>query len=420
MSAGAGNRRCWGMTDLARIRALLDQRRPGHALPQAFYNDPAIFAFDVEAIYGQSWIMAGFEAELPSPGSTLALTIGRSPVVVARGRDGALRAFHNSCRHRGAQICADGLSRRPRLVCPYHQWAYDLEGKLVHAARMGDGFDPSEYGLRPVALRAIAGTIYVCLSDAPPDFDDFHDQFEPLLAPHQLHRGKVAHQMTLVEKANWKLVMENARECYHCASNHPELAATFPIMRRSLSADEQQEITDAFSARMAEQGLPTGPVEGAWWQAGRFPLNPGTQSMTMDGRPCVKRTIGRVGNGDVGSLRWALEPHSFAHALGDYVFMFSAMPTAPEETVVTAKWLVSEDAVEGVDYTLPELTELWDRTNLQDRALAENNQRGVNSSGFVPGPYSPEAEGLVLRFVDWYCGAARAQIGRREAALAAA
>ncbi len=394
------------MTDLARIRALLDQRRPGHALPREFYTDPDIFEFDIEAIYHRSWIMVGFEAELPSPGCTLALTVGRSPVVVVRGRDGALRAFFNSCRHRGAQICADGLAKRPRLVCPYHQWAYDLQGNLVHASRMAPDFDPAEHALRPVALRTIAGTIYVCLADTPPAFDAFHDRFEPMLAPHQLHRGKVAYEMTLVERANWKLVMENARECYHCAVNHPELSVTFPVGRRSLAVAEQQKLSEAFNARMAEQDLPSAPVEGSWWQAGRFPLNEGTQSLTMDGKPCVSRTMGRLGGGDVGSLRWALEPHSFAHALGDYVFMFSAMPTAPEETVVTAKWLVSADAVEGVDYTIPRLTELWDRTNLQDRALAENNQRGVRSAGFVPGPYSPEAESLVLRFVDWYCGKA--------------
>jgi Rieske 2Fe-2S family protein len=397
------------MADLSRIRLLLDQRRPGHALPQQFSTDPAIFAFDVDRIYGSSWIMVGFETELPSPGSTLALTIGRSPVLVVRGRDDVLRAFHNSCRHRGAQICADGLSRRPRLVCPYHQWAYDLEGRLVNATRMGGDFDPEEHALVPVSLRTVAGTVYVCLSDTPPAFDDFHDALEPMLAPHQLHRAKLAHEMTLVEKANWKLVMENARECYHCASNHPELAKTFPILRRSLSADEQREITDAFATRMVEHGLPSGPAEGSWWQAGRFPLNPGTTSMTLDGEPCVGRTMGRVGNGDVGSLRIAVEPHCFTHVLGDYAIMFSAMPTAPEETVVTAKWLVSGDAVEGMDYTVDGLTELWNRTNLQDRALAENNQRGVRSSGYRPGPYSPEAETLVLRFVDWYCRTVREQ-----------
>ena len=395
------------MLDLQRIRTLLDQRRPGHALPQEFYTDPDILRFDMEAIYGRSWILAGFEAELPEPGCTLALTIGRNPVVVVRGRDGALRAFHNSCRHRGAQICAPGAARRPRLVCPYHQWAYDLEGRLVNATRMPEWFDPAEHSLRPVALRTVAGTVYICLADQPPEFDDFHDRFAPLLAPHKLAEGKLAHVMTLVERANWKLVMENARECYHCATNHPELSITFPVGRRSLSVEEQASVNAGFTARMAEQGLACGPEEGKWWQAGRFALNPGTRSLTLDGEPCVARTFGDLGNGDVGSLRWALEPHSFAHAVGDYVFMFSAMPTGPEETIVTAKWLVSADAVEGRDYTVAGLTELWDRTNLQDRALAENNQRGVNSAGFVPGPYSEQAESLVLRFVDWYCDTAR-------------
>ncbi len=408
------------MLDLARIRRLLDQRRPGHSLPQAFYTDPDILQFDMEAIYGRSWIMAGFEAELPEPGCTLALTIGRNPVVVVRGRDGALRAFHNSCRHRGAQICAPGAARRPRLVCPYHQWSYDLEGHLVNAPRMPDWFQASEHSLRPVALRTVAGTVYICLDEQPPQFDDFHDRFEPMLAPHQLGRAKVAHVATLVEKANWKLVMENARECYHCAVNHPELSVTFPVGRRSLSQEEQASLQTGFAARMAEQGLPCGPEEGSWWQAGRFSLNPGTSSLTLDGQPCVKRTIGDVGNGDVGSLRWALEPHSFAHALGDYVFMFSAMPTGPEETVVTAKWLVSADAVEGEDYTVAGLTELWDRTNLQDRELAENNQRGVNSQGFVPGPYSEQAESLVLRFVDWYCDTTRRYLDTHAPAREAA
>jgi len=131
------------MADLARIRALLDQRRPGHALPQEFYTDRDVFEFDLEAIHARHWIMVGFEVELPEPGCTLATSIGRNPVVIVRGRDDVLRAFHNSCRHRGAQICAPGAARRPRLVCPYHQWAYDLEGNLVHASRMPDWFEPA-------------------------------------------------------------------------------------------------------------------------------------------------------------------------------------------------------------------------------------------------------------------------------------
>ena len=101
-------------------------------------------------------------------------------------------------------------------------------------------------------------------------------------------------------------------------------------------------------------------------------------------------------------------------AAGDFLFMFSAMPVAPDETVVTAKWLVHRDAVEGVDYDLERLTELWNVTNLQDRDLVENNQRGVNSLGYRPGPYSPEAELLTQRFTDWYVATAKAYLERLD------
>ena len=398
------------MPNLQTIRSLLDQRRPGHTLPRALYLDQDVYEFDLDAVFGQSWIMVGFEVELAGPGAYLSTVVGRSPVLVVRGRDGVLRGFHNSCRHRGAQICEIGSGRRPRLVCPYHQWAYDLDGSLVKADRMQASFDPAQHGLRPIHVETVAGSIYVSVADQPPDFAPFRDQVGPLLEPHDLRNAKVALEGTLVEAANWKLVMENARECYHCSVRHPELSRTFPVTRRSLSEDEERSITDAFADRMRDRGLGIGPVEGSWWQAGRFALNPGVVSMSMDGAPVVAKPLGAVGDGDVGSMRWALEPHSFAHALGDYVFFFSAMPTGPLETVVTAKWLVHKDAVEGVDYHADRLGELWNRTNDQDRQLAENNQRGVNSVGYVPGPYSEEAESLVMRFTDWYCNKARAYL----------
>jgi Rieske 2Fe-2S family protein len=126
--------------------------------------------------------------------------------------------------------------------------------------------------------------------------------------------------------------------------------------------------------------------------------------------------------GDIGSLRWAVEPHAFCHAYGDHLFMFSAFPVAPDETIVVSKWLVHKDAVEGVDYDVERLAALWTKTNLQDRDLVENNQRGVNSLGYLPGPYSQDAESLAIGFVDWYCARARAYLAERlgEPAPAAA
>jgi Rieske 2Fe-2S family protein len=395
------------MPDFAFIDQLLKQRRPGYSLPQGLYNDPRALEFDLEAVFYRRWLVVGFDVELPSAGSYLALTIGTSPIVIVRQKDGSLAGFFNSCRHRGAQVCENGHGRAARLVCPYHHWTYDLGGKLVYASRMGDDFDPTQFSLRPIHVRSAGGVLHVCLAEKPPSFDTFETELSRMLAPHNLMDAKIAHEATLIEKGNWKLVMENARECYHCALRHPELAVTFPTGAGKHFEQNEPNRVETFTARMERAGIPVGPVEEAWWQAGRFPLNSGNTSMTMDGKLSVKKLMCEREGGDIGSMRWAVEPHSFCHALPDYTLMFFALPLAPNETLVVAKWLVHKDAVEGVDYTVAGLTELWNLTNLQDRDLVENNQRGVNSIGYTPGPYSREAEFLVHRLVDWYCDTAR-------------
>jgi len=150
-------------------------------------------------------------------------------VVIVRGRDGEIRAFHNSCRHRGSQICKAKEGQVAKLVCGYHQWACDLDGKLVWANSMGPDFDATKYGLKPIHLRNLAGLIYICLSDTPPDFDAFARVMQPYLAVHDLSNAKVAQTSTIIEKANWKLVWENNRECYHCTGNHPALCRSFSL-----------------------------------------------------------------------------------------------------------------------------------------------------------------------------------------------
>lgn len=400
----------FAVLDLPRIDALLRERRPAHTLPQALYIDPRSFDFDMEAIYRQSWLMAGMDCELPRTGSYLSMMIGKWPVVITRDRDGEIRAFHNSCRHRGSMICAPGSGTAPKLVCPYHRWTYDLDGSLFAAGRMPDDFVKAEHGLKPVALRNVDGALFICLSDTPPAFDDFGEMLGTYAAQHHLKDAKLAFESVLVEDANWKLVMENARECYHCGTGHPQLAKTFPVgMSRHFDIGEDARLI-AFAGTMEASGLPTAPVEGHWWQIARFALNDGCVSISDDGRHLSKRLMCDRNGGNVGSLRWAIDPHCFAHATADHVFMFSAMPVGPNETQVRGKWYVHKDAVEGVDYDIASLTKLWTQTNLQDKELAENNQVGVNSLGYTPGPYSQEAEMLAQRFTDWYCDKARAYV----------
>ncbi len=396
--------------NLNRIDSLFKQRRTAHTLPQALYTDQDAFDFDMLAIYGESWLMVGMDCELPKTGSYISMMVGKWPVIITRDKSGEIRAFHNSCRHRGSMICPPGSGTAPKLVCPYHRWTYDLDGSLFAANRMADDFEKADHGLKPVALRNVEGALFICLSDNPPAFDDFGEKLAAYVAPHNLRDAKLAHQSVLVENANWKLVMENARECYHCGTSHPALAKTFPVeMSRHFDSGEDARIK-AFAATMDANGLPYAPVEGHWWQVARFALNEGCVSISRDGQHLSKKLMCEANNGDIGSMRFALDPHCFVHCTADGVFLFSAMPVGPNETHVYSKWYVHKDAVEGVDYDLDTLTDLWTKTNLEDKQLAENNQVGVNSIGYTPGPYSQEAEMLAQRFTDFYCDKAHAYI----------
>ena len=144
-------------------------RREGFTLPQPFYIDPAYFRLDMEMIWYRDWLFVGHDCEL-TPGSFMTVQIGDYSVILVRDLKGTIRAFHNTCRHRGSRICAAEKGAAVRLVCPYHQWSYDLDGRLLFARQVAEGFDKSAYGLKAVACESVAGYLFVCLAETPPDF----------------------------------------------------------------------------------------------------------------------------------------------------------------------------------------------------------------------------------------------------------
>lgn len=400
------------MSTAEKMRALLTQRRRGFSLPQGLYLDPEVHDFDRRAVFERHWLQAGLLSQIPRPGDYFTFDVGPSSVIVLRNEDGGIGAFFNTCRHRGARLCREKAGRMGRrLVCPYHHWSYDLQGRLAQAPRMHAQFEREGIRLAPVRVETVAGLIFVCLGEDAPEFGPFRAALEPMLEPYELIHAKVAHTVTLIERANWKLVMENARECYHCRAGHPELMRSFSDFTAPDVSGRTQEWLAAFNARCEARGLKTGSTIGPWYELERIPLNEGARSYTMDGHPAVAKQLGRIGDGDVGVMWWALQPNGFNHVASDYGFFFQALPTGPMETTVTGTWVVHEDAVEGVDYDLARLIAVWTATNDQDRALSENNQRGVESLGYVPGPYSQTSEQLTLRFVEWYCGAAERYLG---------
>ena len=401
------------MYSLNRVRQVLVERRPGHTLPRPLYADPEMFAFDLDAIWHRKWIFAGVEAAIRAPGEWFTLDIAETSVIVLRDHDGDVRAFFNACRHRGSRICTAERGRSARLICPYHQWAYDLDGALASARMMPADFNNAEYGLRPVHVELLGGTIYVCLADNPPDFSAMRAALGPLMAPHELADAKVATISTIIERGNWKLVMENARECYHCAVRHRDLVSVFRDF-----VDPKDPDVVAHGERMRAMGLDCGPVRGETYRAIRLPLGQGAQTTSTDGKFIGPKTLGRLADRDIGSLRWQSYPNTFNHAFGDSALMVRFLPIGPQETQVTTFFLVPADAEEGRDYDVGHLANVWLKTNDEDRELVETNQRGVNGLGYVPGPYSLDGERGTAEFIDWYCETANRHVA--PAARAAA
>ncbi len=390
--------------DCVWLRERCASRRVGFSLEADLFTSEQAFRADAQ-VFRRNWVFAGAVAELRDLGSFFTLTLFRDPIVVLRDLGGIIRAFHNVCRHHGAKVCLEERGQARRLHCTYHHWSYRLDGNLAAARGMPPGFDNTDYPLKPIAVEVIGGMIFVCLAQDPPSSAAFRDAVSPYLAPHAADRTKVAYRSTIVERANWKLVIENNRECYHCPGNHPEfLAASYEA-----ALPDDPRASQAFAANLAthqaeweEMELRHLPVDGGvHFRCLRLPLKPDFASFTLDGQPGCRRLLGDLESPRLGSLRMFRPPNSWNHYLADHIINFRVLPLSPTETAVQTLWLVHEDAVEGVDFDVEHLTEVWTKTNDQDRRLVEMNQEGISSSAYEPGPQSEE-EFLVAEFQSWY------------------
>lgn len=384
----------------------LNDRQAHIGLAGEFFTDLNLFETELQAIHYREWLFVAHTAELPTPGSFVTVQIGAYPVVLVRDTHDVIRAFHNACRHRGATVCEAAKGSASRLVCPYHQWTYHLDGRLQSARQMSAEIDRTRLGLKPVACEIVAGYIFISLAAEPPEFGPHRDWIAAYCGPHHLPDAKVAFETTIVERGNWKLVWENNRECYHCVPNHPELCRTYleaPGVTGVEAAPADSELA-AHWRRCESVGLPSTLrlAPSGQCRIARVPLAPGAVSYTLSGAPAVKVPLSPGITVDFGALLYFHYPSSWHHVLGDHALSFRVLPLSPTETQLTTKWLVRRDAVEGKDYDLADLTSVWQATNSQDQKIVESNQRGVTSPAYEPGPYSAEHEGGVRQFLDWY------------------
>jgi Rieske 2Fe-2S family protein len=406
------------VTDSARQRIdeLIGQRLPGHTLPQAFYTDAEVYQFDLERIWRRGWLFAGHSCEVPEPGDYLTLEVDVDSILLVRGDDGAVHGLYNVCRHRGSRLCTQDAGHVNRIVCPYHQWVYGRDGALQSCRGMPADLDRNRLGLHRVPVREVAGLLYVSLAAEPPDFEPAREVLSPLTRPQGLTQARVAHVVDYEVRANWKLVWENNRECWHCNANHPQyIKANFD----HYNADDTPErvrvqIAEAVARSEAEwtaaglavshkrPGMTIFPdANGVWYSANRTPLVEGYVSETMDGRQ-VAPLMGDYNQPTVGTLRLRTLPNFWNHSSCDHAVSTRLLPTGPRLTKARVLWLVDRDAQEGKDYDLQKLLPFWQLTSEQDWQLCETQQCGVNSTAYSPGPYSTDKEYNVDGFVRWY------------------
>ncbi|PKV84545.1 aromatic ring-hydroxylating dioxygenase subunit alpha [Streptomyces sp. TLI_146] len=353
-------------------------------LPGRFYCDPAVFAHEQERIFETLWFCAVRAADLDRPGAFRTVQVGRENVLVVRTREGAPRAFLNVCRHRGARVCAEesGTVRRT-LQCPYHAWTYDLEGRLVAApnlARMPD-VDREERGLLRVALREWLGYVWVCLAEEPPSFEDtvVGAATERLGDPAAVERYRAAElalgrRISYDVRANWKLIVENFMECYHCATIHPELTHVLPEFAKGFAA----QYYVGHGAEFAR----------------------GAQGFTVDGSAGFGRLAGLADGQDRRYYAITVKPQVFVNLVPDHVIVHRMFPLAVDRTVVECDWLYAPEVVaSGADVSRS--VELFHRVNVQDFAACERTQPAMDSRAYRRGGVLVPSEHHIRAFHEW-------------------
>ncbi len=243
------------------------------------------------------------------------------------------------------------------------------------------------------------------------------------LAPYDIRNAKVAHQVDVIEEGNWKLTMENNRECYHCSANHPELCVSFVDLDfgfdpDSLSAEDRQQ-AEAHFAMYAERtrsweadGFPSVTVEQVRncetnFRTQRLIIAGAGESQTEDATAASSKLLGHMTRKDLGDVHlWG--HNSWNHFMGDHAVTSMVIPLSADKTLVRTKWLVHKDAVEGVDYDLHKLTHVWIETTNQDAELVARSHAGVLDPAYEPGVYSPFSERALDDFATWYVDRMRA------------
>jgi Rieske 2Fe-2S family protein len=347
-----------------------------HTLPRQYYVSEDVFRAEVEQIFYAQWICVGRAEQVPNPGDYFLAEIAGESLIVVRGRDGAIRAFFNVCRHRGTRLCTEPGGRfAGSIQCPYHAWTYGLDGRLVAARYMRDtpGFSGEDYPLHGAALAEWEGFILLSLA---PQAEPFENVFAPLIDKFTRWHMPELRRAWRVEydvRANWKMIAQNYSECYHCSLIHPALVQLSP-------------------PRSGRNDLAAGRFLG-----GYMDLREAVGSLTVGGRT-GRPPLGEVRGADLRRVYYySIFPNMLLSLHPDYVMAHMLWPLGPGRTRIVCEWYFDPAAMRQPTFDPGDAVEFWDMTNRQDWRVCELSQLGVSSIAYTPGPYA-HAESLLHAF----------------------
>ena len=368
------------MTTMARLETPFVSTLPGR-----YYYDPAIYEMELERIFSQMWVCVGRADAITGAGAYEVVTVGRESIIVVRGRDDVLRAFLNVCRHRGARLCNEASGKlKGSIQCRYHAWTYGLDGRLIGAPNVlsDEQFERALFGLLPVALEVWEGLIWLNLGDDPASIADQLN--EPIIerfggyaafARYDVGNLKVGKRIAYDMQANWKLVLENFMECYHCGPMHPEFCRLLP-------------------------GYKTGDVSD-YVNGEAVSLAENVEAFTITGKASRPPLPGLLQEDLRHYYGFVLQPNVLLNLLHDHVVMHWLIPNGPGRTVIMCDWLFDPQVMARADFDPMDAVEIFDIVNRQDWEVCELTQLSMGSKAYRSGGvYVPE-ERHIRAFADF-------------------
>ena len=397
------------------LKHLIQKQKSNFSLDQEFYINQHIFDLDIKNIFSKQWVFVGHVSRIPNYGDYFLFNIGKESIIIIRDKDSSVHAHYNVCRHRGSHICLENEGNTKALICPYHAWSYNIDGTLKSARLMNSDFNERDWNLHGCNIKVYQGLIFINFSKEPVSFDEFIEPNKPFIELHGLKDAKIAYRKIYPTYGNWKLTLDNFHECYHCQPAHPEYCLVHDpdYILAYGGGSGTGPSSEKFSKRLAEWNEKTkklGYLTGEYSErnfnnfsrgAERTPLSKGKLSETKNGKPACKKLMGKFKEHDYGYTGIGPSPFNSLMMCNDFATLFTFVPKSPRQTDVEIMWLVNKDAEEGKDYNVEEMIWMWDRTTIADKKIIEDNQKGVLSSKYQPGPLSTMELG-VENFKNWY------------------